>query len=349
MIQTEDVSVSHAYRKAYTDGMKNVIALRRKEIDAKREAEITPEAMKENAQAYRRGLMKTLGWPLTEERTELAKVTVSEEKEYEPGILMRRLTIETLPGLPFYGILLIPETEGRHPLVISQHGGWGTPEQTADLHRPNRYKDMSARLARSGAVVFAPQLLLWREDEGEEERVGYNLPHNRQARENELRQIGSSIAAVEIYSIMRALDYLVTLDFVDADRIGMTGLSYGGFYTQMTAAIDTRIKAAATNAFYNDRYHYCWGDFSWFGSAYRFKDAEICALIAPRHFCIHVGETDAVFDVNTALPEIERIKPFFAAQNAADKLKIIVSPVNHTLTDTGEELDFLMNALNEKI
>ena len=123
----------------------------------------------------------------------------------------------------------------------------------------------------------------------------------------------------------------------------MIGISYGGFYTQITAAIDTRIKAAVSNAFFNDRYLYCWHDFSWFGSAFQMLDAEICALIAPRSLCIHVGTDDKVFDYNGAVREFERLKPYF--ENASDNLRFIMSDVNHTLTDSGEEIEFLLNHL----
>jgi pimeloyl-ACP methyl ester carboxylesterase len=46
---------------------------------------------------------------------------------------------------------------------------------------------------------------------------------------------------------MRAIDYLQTLDFVDADRIGMVGHSYGGHSTIFTAAIEPRIRVAVAN------------------------------------------------------------------------------------------------------
>jgi len=262
----------------------------------------------------------------------------------EPGILLQRVQIEVLSGLPFYGILLIPQKqEGKMPLVISQHGGWGTPEQTADLHTPNNYKGMSLRLAREGCVVFAPQLLLWLEEEEMEGRVAYGLKHHRVQREHELRQLGGSIVELEVYAIMCAIDCLSALPQVDHTRIGMIGISYGGFYTQMTAALDTRIKAAVTNAFFNERYCYCWHDFSWFGSAFQMLDAEICGLIAPRPLCIHVGENDKVFDYTGAVRELERLKPYFA--NAPENLRFILSDVNHTLTDSGEEIEFLLNHL----
>ena len=125
----------------------------------------------------------------------------------------------------------------------------------------------------------------------------------------------------------------------------MIGISYGGLYTQMVAALDTRIKAAVSVAFFNDRYKYCWHDFSWKGSANCMKDPEICGLIAPRPFCIHIGTNDTVFDYRSALPEIDRLKAYYAAWHEMQNLKIIISETDHTLTDNFEELSFIIQAL----
>ena len=342
----EDIRISQPYRMAYAEGVRKVVEKRRAKADAARQAYASPEKVAANPEQYREALRRMLGWPLTEASRPMPKVTICEEKMIAPGILMQRVQIETLPDLPFYGLLLIPQNrKEKMPLVISQHGGWGTPEQTANIHQPNKYKSMTLRPAQAGCVVFAPQLLLWLEAEEMEGRVAYGLAHHRGQREHELRQLGGSIVALEVHSIMNAIDWLSTLPEVDGSRIGMMGISYGGFYTQMTAAVDTRIKAAVSNAFFNERYRYCWHDFSWFDSAYQMLDAEICALIAPRAFCIHVGTEDKVFDYEGAVQEFERLKPFFEAQNASAQLRFILSDVNHTLTDSGEEMEFLMNHL----
>lgn len=47
-----------------------------------------------------------------------------------------------------------------------------------------------------------------------------------------------------VYDVQKFLDYLQTRPDVDAERIGMTGISEGGIITWMTAAIDPRIKVA---------------------------------------------------------------------------------------------------------
>ena len=44
---------------------------------------------------------------------------------------------------------------------------------------------------------------------------------------------------------MRAVDYLSSLDFVDEDKLGATGISGGGTMTSILMALDERIKAAA--------------------------------------------------------------------------------------------------------
>jgi predicted acyl esterase len=56
-----------------------------------------------------------------------------------------------------------------------------------------------------------------------------------------------SIHGKDIWDTMRAIDYLQTLQFVDASRIGMIGHSYGGHSTIFAAALEPRIKAAVAN------------------------------------------------------------------------------------------------------
>lgn len=56
-----------------------------------------------------------------------------------------------------------------------------------------------------------------------------------------------SIHGKDIWDTMRAIDYLQTLDFVDGERIGMIGHSYGGHSTIFTAALEPRIKVAVAN------------------------------------------------------------------------------------------------------
>jgi hypothetical protein len=47
-----------------------------------------------------------------------------------------------------------------------------------------------------------------------------------------------------VYDLWRLTDYLITRSDVQANRIGMTGISMGGIETWMAASVDKRIKVA---------------------------------------------------------------------------------------------------------
>ena len=65
-----------------------------------------------------------------------------------------------------------------------------------------------------------------------------------------------SIHGKDVWDTMRAVDYLQTLDFVDPEKIGMTGHSYGGHSTIFAAALEPRIKVAVANGPVSDFLHH---------------------------------------------------------------------------------------------
>jgi len=52
----------------------------------------------------------------------------------------------------------------------------------------------------------------------------------------------------EVVDLLGAMDHVQTLPFVDADRLGIGGWSYGGILTDYTIATDGRFKAATSGA-----------------------------------------------------------------------------------------------------
>ena len=53
-------------------------------------------------------------------------------------------------------------------------------------------------------------------------------------------------AGINFFDDSRCVDYLLSRTEVDPNRLGSTGLSGGGWRTDMLAALDTRIKAAVS-------------------------------------------------------------------------------------------------------
>ena len=159
-------------------------------------------------------------------------------------------------------------------MVIAQHGGNGTPELLSGMFgSTHNYNDMLHRILKHGVHIFAPSLMIW-------SIYAYDAPFDRNAIDAKLKRVGSSITALEVYAIERAMDYYQATDYVK--NFGMCGLSYGGFYTLQTAAADTRIRSAISDAYFNERDRYPWPDWVFPSSAYLYDDAEIACLCYPR-------------------------------------------------------------------
>ena len=232
----------------------------------------------------------------------------------------------------------------KAPLVVFQHGGGGTPELASDFYGKNNYNHGVRRVVNRGVAVLLPQLLIWSQEESETQRA-HPIDYNRDELDKDLKRFGMSVTGFEIAAIMRCIDYAVTLPEIDGERIGMTGLSYGGYFTLYTMAADTRIKAGYAVGAFNDRDSYPRFDWTYFGGSLRFHDAEVAALCAPRRLAIQIGKADSVFNYETGLMEMERIRDYFSAYGATDGLKLSVWDGGHTYSDDDECFDFFFDSI----
>ena len=262
-VYTEPVEVADPYRKAMLAEVNALVRSEQKRADQRRKRFFqpdysSPEAFEKSVAEYRTALATMLGWPLTmTEDMDTPAATLEPVAKEDLGTISR-IWIETLPGVRTYGLYFRPKGKGPFPLVVSQHGGGGTPELCSGLYGSSaNYNDMTRRVWKRGLAVFAPQLLLWNAET-------YKPEHDRLSMDRKLKQIGGSLAALELYRIRRSLDYFMTRREIDPNRIGMIGLSYGGFYTLFAAALDTRIRAAVSSCFFNNRKMYDFPDWVWF-------------------------------------------------------------------------------------
>lgn len=339
MKYSEEISVTEKYKEEYRNGLSALIKSREEEAEKIRDAYFSD--IFSNRDKYVNDLINMLGWPLTDMKKEAPpKVCVCEKMSDEDGYTIYRMTFEIFSCLKLTG-LFFKSGEERLPLVLVQHGALGSPELISDVYgHTDNYNDMLQRVRQAGAHVFAPQLLIWSAD--------HKVPFDRTRIDSQLRRVGSSITAVEIYGMMRILDYFEAQDYVSS--FGMVGLSYGGFYSLFTTAIDTRIKAAIPSAYFNTRDSDAFmslPDWSWFGAAEKFDDAEIACLTYPRKLYIEVGINDNLFRINLGRKAFKKIK-HICSDVGTDWVKFIEFEGEHEFDPSDEPIKQLIEDLKSE-
>jgi dienelactone hydrolase len=150
------------------------------------------------------------------------------------GYTIEKVLLETLPGFYLGGNLYRPrDGKTKHPGILNPHGHWpyGRLENQPLYSGPS----IGISLARQGFVVFAYDM------------VGYTdtiqLPHRFGSAEQRLWSFGP--LGLQLWDSIRALDFVASLDDVDASRLGITGASGGGTQAFLLAAVDDRLQFAA--------------------------------------------------------------------------------------------------------
>jgi hypothetical protein len=231
----------HNYARCLPDYLRRLAS----EAAAKRNAEISklvsPAAIEARQKWVRATLWKLIGG--MPERTPLnARTTGSFERD---GHRLEKVIYESRPKLFVSANLYIPRNgAGPFPAVLFQSGHY---EEGKSF--PN-YQRCCQALARLGFVVLAFDPM------GQGERVAYpnasgirsRLPDVDSEHTTPGKQMllyGDSATRFQLWDAMRSMDYLASLPYVDAKRIGSTGHSGGGTLTMLLAAADDRLAAAA--------------------------------------------------------------------------------------------------------
>ena len=230
-------------------------------------------------------------------------------EEKDLGSYVRRkmtIAVEKDDRMVFY--LLAPKmvlsekgVKEKVPAILCQHGHFPTGkncvvgiEGTSPGTPPDRNQAYAVDMAEAGMVALAPDMLRAGErmlpGEGHGGGAGFRKTHP------DWNSTGK-----DVWDLGRAIDFLQTLPYVDGEKIGMTGHSYGGCGTVLTAALEPRIKVAVSNG-------------PTAGGTY---NHELAALIAPRPLLMGqaVGERRpreeeiyaALIQVYTALGTREKV------------------------------------------
>ena len=151
------------------------------------------------------------------------------------GYRIIKLTYQSRPNLRVTANLYVPDGDGPFPGVLGVHGHWPQGKIAA------RVAARGHTLAREGFVVLIVDAL----GSGERGTTPGEFEYHGMQLGCSLLSVGETLLGMQVYDNMRGIDLLQSLDYVDGDRIGVTGASGGGNQTMWVAAFDERVKAAA--------------------------------------------------------------------------------------------------------
>jgi dienelactone hydrolase len=147
---------------------------------------------------------------------------------------------------------------------------------------------------------------------------------------------GYTPAGVECWNGIRAIDYLVSRPDVDADRIGVTGISGGGASTIWIAAADERVKASAPVSGMSDLESYVGNkvirghcDCMFMINTYMWDWPTIPALIAPRPLLFANSDQDPIFPMDGNRRVAAKLRTVYEMYDKSDQFAEFVSSGDH--------------------
>ena len=256
------------------------------------------------------------------------------------GYTVENVAIETLPGVYLCGSLYRP-SKGKGPFaaVLCPHGHF----PSTDLNEYGRYRpDQQYRcsmLARMGAVVFSYEMFAWGESLLQVEK--------------EVHRTGLALTMQTLNS-MRVLDFLTSLPYVNAERIGVTAASGGGTQSFLITALDDRIAVSVPVVMVSSSFfggcpcesglpiHSC--------SDLGTNNAEIAAMASPRPMLVVSESSDWTQTVPAIeFPYLRKVYNLYGKPENVENMHIENEEHNYGITKRLTMYDFMARHLGLNI
>jgi len=260
----------------------------------------------------------------------------------EGDFVREKVVIDTEQHFSVPAYVLIPKDRrrarnGKLPAILCLHGhGPYGKEPVAGVIDPNRPElaahtasmnyDYGAEMAREGYLTMSPDSRVF----GELGDGGNPYPGRDACNVHFIRGLllGVNLLTLNIWDMMKCLDYLQSRPDADGKRIGAMGLSWGGTRTAFLAALDERVKAADIICYLTQFEHFAIREANFCGSQFlphlfRYGDvADVAGLIAPRSLLVESGVYDTCFPVEPVLRAHEHLRRVYRAAGAENRLHI---------------------------
>jgi len=249
------------------------------------------------------------------------------------GYRIRKLRYEIVPG--FYGAALLYEPEhlsSKAPAILNVNGhGWNKAIEWKQKRCLQQVK--------SGMLALSLEWMFYGELEHPENKHWFG-PH--------LDLVGANGVGLFYLAMKRGLDFLDRHPMVDRSRIGMTGLSGGGWQTLLLASLDERVKAAVPVAGFSALESRLErggggdiGDYEQKGSDLlaRYEYPHLVALMAPRWFLTIHNSRDIFRSHLVKRGIFDRVRPVWELFDATDRFAF------HENSDPGDHNYALENRI----
>jgi dienelactone hydrolase len=266
----------------------------------------------------------------------------------EPKFRGYEVMLDVWPEVFAYGILLLPKdmkSNERRPVVVCQHGLEGRPTDVADpkIDSPF-YHRFAVRLAEEGFVTYSPQNPYIGNDNF---RIIQRMGH----------PLKLALFSFVLGQHEQLLNWLTTQPFVDPDRIGFYGLSYGGKTAVRVPPLLDRYALSICSGDFNE---WVWKttnvlapqsyllteeyDMYEFNFANIVNYADLANLMTPRPFMVERGHDDVVGVDEWVSHEYAGVREFYDKMGVGDGTEIEFFNGPHMIHGVGT-FQFLRNHL----
>jgi dienelactone hydrolase len=240
----------------------------------------------------------------------------------EDGLVKERWLINTQPDLSAYVLLFRPADLKRgekRPAIFCAHGHgkYGQDSVMGMDHDPDRANGIAfhnyaygLEMAKKGFVTYGIDWL------GFGKRDSRSKPHdlNKSGQRDPCNihylcatLLGTTVMAINLRDARAATDFVSGQSFVDANNLGVMGLSFGGTMTTWLALDDQRYKAADIICYAGPFHDFAFNTYNCCGSQitpglFDLVDTfDLQGLIAPRPLLVELGIHDQCFNIENTL------------------------------------------------
>ena len=298
--------------------------------------------------ALREKLRDCLGLPILEEIAQDSAPTPVGKPVTTKDYTAQKYAFEALPGLTTPVWLLIPAgAKEKAPGTVALCGhGYGVRQivgvtKRGTLKRTRYFDDyqrnFAVELVRRGCIVAAPEPIAFGEARLKQDLWKPFYASSCDTVSHRLLPYGLTTAGVRVFQAISCLRWLETLPSVDAQRVGVMGISGGGLaalYASVCEPAFARTVVSGYACTFRDSILSRWHcPDNYIPGVLRIGEmGDFAAAVAPRPLLIESGTRDPLFPIAGAKEAHERARRVYGLMGASDALTVDVFDGKHRVS-----------------